>query len=164
MQVSLTGAGSPYQVPDKHIAHYDKGKLKQKLDKKSYEETVVRKGMVTAADEAIGQIMDKLKKTKDWENTVVVFLSDNGAGSEDGNKPFSGTKGTLGEGGVRVPALISSPLLSPQVRGAKVDNMTHITDIFPTLLHLAGTFYNTTTKHKLISMTLILHKNINYRS
>ena len=138
VQVSLTGAGSPYQVPDKYISHYDKGKLKHKLDKKLYEETVVRKGMVTAADEAIGKIIDKLQETDDWANTVVVFLSDNGSASEEGNKPFSGTKGTLGEGGVRVPALVSSPLLSSDVRGTKVYDLTHITDIFPTLLHLAG--------------------------
>ena len=97
--------------------------------------------MVTAVDEAVGEIMSKLKSSEDWNNTIVIFLSDNGSSVPEANIPFPGTRGSLQEGGVRVPAFISSPLLEDSSRGSIVKDMTHITDIFPTILSLSGIHY-----------------------
>ena len=93
--------------------------------------------MISAMDEAVGEIITQLKESGDWENTVVVFLSDNGSNSREGNLPFRGGRGSPMEGGVRVPALVASPLLG-DVRGESLSHMVHITDITPTLLALAG--------------------------
>ena len=93
--------------------------------------------MISAMDEAVGEIITQLKESGDWENTVVVFLSDNGSNSREGNLPFRGGRGSPMEGGVRVPALVASPLLG-EVRGESLSHMVHITDITPTLLALAG--------------------------
>lgn len=145
IQVSFTGASAPFQAPDRFIKLYEqkqkmKGNIKEK--QKSFEENVIRKGMVSAVDEAIGKIMSKLKSSEDWDNTIVIFLSDNGSSAPEGNLPFKGIRGSLQEGGVRVPAFITSPLMDETVQGCIIKNVTHITDIFPTILSLAGSFYN----------------------
>ena len=103
-----------------------------------FEEKVVRPAMISAMDKAVGDILSRLRQSKDWENTVVVFLSDNGSPVREGNLPFRGGRGTPLEGGVRVPALVASPLLRQEARGQRLTEMVHITDILPTILHLAG--------------------------
>ena len=105
---------APYQAPDRFIKLYDKNqkvKGNKKQKQKLFEENVIRKGMVSAVDEAVGEIMTKLKSSEDWNNTIVIFLSDNGSSVPEANTPFQGIRGSLQEGGVRVPAFISSPLL-----------------------------------------------------
>ena len=99
---------------------------------------MVRKAMISAMDEAVGEIVTRLKKSEDWEKTVILFLSDNGSSVLSGNSPFRGGRGSPLEGGVRVPALVASPLLAEEVRGQTLSHMVHITDLAPTLLSLAG--------------------------
>ena len=67
-------------------------------------------------DAAIGRVLDALEESGEANNTVVIFLSDNGGEARFGaNVPLRGSKGTLWEGGVRTPALAYVP---PQVAGA----------------------------------------------
>ena len=121
----------PFELPEKYI----KGIKKKKI---MSDDDVLRKGMVASVDDAVGEIVKLLKSTEQWNNTIIIFLSDNGSYLPDGNLPFYGVRGSLDEGGVRVPAFITSPLLSEQVRGSVVLHMVHITDIFPTILGLTG--------------------------
>ena len=145
LQVSFTGAAAPYQVPDKYIAMYEgqavgKTDMKRKLSLGRKHEMEIRRAMITAVDDAVTRIVQKLQDTGSYNNTVIIFLSDNGSPmpGSGANQPFRGMRGTLEEGGVRVPALISSPLLTPETRGSRVKEMVHVTDILPTILSLAS--------------------------
>jgi arylsulfatase A-like enzyme len=107
---------------------------------------------VTHMDDAIGRVVSALERTGQRERTLIVFTSDNGGqenyepGSEYGgkatpsptlgnNQPLRGWKGSLYEGGVRVPALASWPgTLSPRVVEAPVS----VLDWLPTLAKLTG--------------------------
>lgn len=92
--------------------------------------------MVACMDDAIGAILAALDRNGMRERTLVFFCSDNGgAPAASDNTPLRGCKGTLYEGGVRVPAIVSWPgKLTPRV----VTNPLHIVDLYPTLLGLAG--------------------------
>ncbi len=95
-------------------------------------------GMVTCMDSAIGEIVSALKKKNMWDNTVFVFLSDNGgeAGGSS-NYPLSGAKATMWEGGVRVPAFVYSKLFVKT--GYKHEGYMHQAGWMPTLLSMTGT-------------------------
>ena len=69
-------------------------------------------GMVTAMDEMLGQIITELENNGMYQDSIVVFSSDNGGSSNSGaasNLPLRGFKGTYYEGGIRVPAFVHSP-------------------------------------------------------
>ena len=65
--------------------------------------------MVEVMDEGIGKIIKTLKETGQYNNTIIVFLSDNGANRKGDNGPLKGFKGSPYEGGSRVPAIFSYP-------------------------------------------------------
>ena len=79
-------------------------------------------GMVTAMDDAIGNITETLKVNELYENSIIIFVSDNGgqaAGRNSGasNYPLRADKGTFYEGGVRTPAFIHAPNLIAKKAG-----------------------------------------------
>ena len=92
---------------------------------------------VSLLDDAIGTVTDALAETGQRERTLVFFFSDNGGptGGPD-NTPLRGTKGTLLEGGVRVPFLVSWPAKLPA--GATCDDPVSSLDVFATALAAAG--------------------------
>ncbi|MHC4444961.1 MAG: sulfatase [Planctomycetota bacterium] len=94
--------------------------------------------MVASLDDGIGRVLDTLKNQKLEQNTLVIFMTDNGGPINHGasNKPLRGHKATLYEGGIRVPCLISWPgKIKPQT---VTDQPCSALDIFPTLCHLTG--------------------------
>ncbi len=71
--------------------------------------------MVTAMDDFIGNITKELQDSNLYENSIILFISDNGGNEKFGgasNDPLRGQKGQVYEGGVRTPSFIHSPLLS----------------------------------------------------
>ena len=94
--------------------------------------------MMWALDRGVGRIVEALKARKIYENTLIVFFSDNGGatGNASWNGPLSGVKGCLREGGVRVPTIWSWPgtLPSGAVHEAPVSSL----DLLPTFLAAAG--------------------------
>lgn len=67
--------------------------------------------MVESVDEAIGRVVAKLKETGEYDNTLIIFSSDNGGlkPAATDNSPIRQGKGTIYEGGVRVPTIIRLP-------------------------------------------------------
>ena len=99
--------------------------------------------MVESMDENIGRILDTLKRLQLDNDTIVVFFSDNGGLSTGGgpsmptsNLPLRTGKAWLYEGGIRVPLIISLP--GRVKAGRKVAEPVVSTDIYPTILELAG--------------------------
>ncbi len=87
---------------------------------------------ITEMDDAIGQILDLLESYGIADDTIVVFLTDNGGSGASDNGQLRGRKGQMFEGGIRVPCLIRYPrrLPSGQVREQFCSSM----DLLPTLL------------------------------
>ena len=72
-------------------------------------------GMVTAMDDAIGNLTEVLKANEMFDNTIIIFISDNGGianlGGGASNYPLKRGKGSFYEGGVRTPAFVHAPNL-----------------------------------------------------
>lgn len=101
--------------------------------------------MVTRLDVYVGQIVDKLKETGVYDNTIIIFASDNGPHMEggadpdffDSNGPWRGYKRDVYEGGIRVPMIVAWPdHIKP---GTETDFMCSFWDLMPTLRELTGT-------------------------
>ena len=96
--------------------------------------------VVEELDGRIGDLLKILKDEKLKDNTIVVFISDNG--TEPGQKkwgstdPFRGMKWSALEGGTRVPCIIRYPGAVPE--GKVSDKLTSAIDILPTLAHACG--------------------------
>ncbi|WP_088324363.1 sulfatase family protein [Polaribacter tangerinus] len=89
-------------------------------------------------DDNIGRVLDVLQEEKIEKETIIVFISDNGGSPLTGanNRPLTGGKYALWEGGIRVPmALVWEEKVAPN---SKEDNYVSATDIMPTLATAAG--------------------------
>jgi arylsulfatase A-like enzyme len=92
---------------------------------------------ITYMDEAIGQILEVLVEQGIQDNTIVIFFSDNGgSGGAADNGPLRGGKGSLFEGGIRVPCIVRWPGVIPA--GTVCDEFLTSMEIFPTLCRAAG--------------------------
>lgn len=96
--------------------------------------------MVAGMDEGIGQVIQKLKETGQYENTLIFFYSDNG-GSSNGAScgPYRGHKGMVFEGGIRIPFLVSWPAVLKG--GKRFEKPVIALDIYPTILSAAQIDY-----------------------
>lgn len=96
----------------------------------------VHKEMIEIMDEGIGKIIATLKELNLEKNTLVIFCSDNGPNPIGSTGGFRGRKGSVWEGGHRVPGIVWWPgtIEAGQVCGETVLTM----DLFPTMMSLAG--------------------------
>ncbi|NUT47619.1 MAG: sulfatase-like hydrolase/transferase [Saccharothrix sp.] len=93
--------------------------------------------MVESLDAAIGDVLDALRATGQEDNTLVLFSSDNGGERFSYQWPLSGAKGSLNEGGIRVPTIVRWP---DRLDGGQVSHEPVFTpDWTATLLDLART-------------------------
>lgn len=93
--------------------------------------------MVYAVDRGIGLLVDALKKAGELENTLIIFLSDNGGkiGAGSNNGPLLQGKGSICEGGIRVPMLFHWP--NGIAKGQRFDHPVSALDFYPTFAGLA---------------------------
>ena len=97
-------------------------------------------GMIRGLDRGIGQVLQALEDNDISDNTMVIFVSDNGGagyvGLPDLNKPYRGWKMTFFEGGIHTPFFIRWPNMIPA--GTTYDSAVAHVDIFSTALAAAG--------------------------
>ena len=102
--------------------------------------------LVEGMDKSLGDIMDWLDKNDEAKNTIIVFLGDNGglATSQEWregslytqNSPLKCGKGSMYEGGIRVPFMVKwNGVVKPDTRN---NTSIMIEDLFPTILHMAN--------------------------
>lgn len=94
--------------------------------------------LIEHMDNGIGQVVRALKQSGQYENTLIVFTSDNGGQRDVGASvgPLRGTKGQMYEGGIRVPMGAAWP--GRIATGARSDHVALSMDLFPTFCEAAG--------------------------
>lgn len=135
-----------------HSPHHAKPELIAKFKKKpgvGGHNNPTYAAMIASVDESVGRVMALLDELKLADNTVVIFVSDNGGvggyvregikkggGDVTDNAPLRSGKGSLYEGGTRVPFIVRWP---GQVKpGAVCDTPAIHVDVYPTLVAMAG--------------------------
>lgn len=127
LYLPFTAPHTPYQA-----LRSDYNKLSHIHDELSR----VYAAMILALDRAVGTILKSIEDNGLADNTIVIFTNDNGAPNwsmqPEINKPFRGWKGSLFEGGIRVPLFMKWPAV---IRPAQVvqDPVSHV-DLFPTIM------------------------------
>jgi len=119
---------TPHQAPSKYIKKY----------KNTIKNTNRRKfaAKVTAMDDAIEKVIEALQAQDMYDNTLIIFISDNGGEVEKAgnNYPLRGGKHTMFEGGNRVIAFLQgSNVLGQQNNGSVFGGLMHMVDWIPTL-------------------------------
>jgi arylsulfatase A-like enzyme len=84
----------------------------------------------------VGVVLDELDKQKIADDTLVIFVNDNGGATGHDNAPLRGHKGSTWEGGCRIPFAMRWPAALP--KGKAFDHPVMTIDIFPTALAAAG--------------------------
>lgn len=165
MYLSHYAVHVPIQVPERYVPKYKEKVKKLALDKvKTFEVgeyfpcehkknlRVVRRlvqsdpyyaGMIENLDENIGRVIDTLKETGKFENTIIIFTSDNGGlstaeGSPTCNLPLREGKGWIEEGGVRVSMIVRWPGITDKLKNRKCNVPVISTDFYPTILQMAS--------------------------
>ena len=122
---------SPIQDRKSNPVRGPKKESNQKADKKQ-----TTRGMMKALDDNIGAVLDALDKHQLSQKTFVFFLSDNGGASHMKNTPLRGGKGSVWEGGHRVPAI--ARWKGKIASGAKTEQLAISLDLMPTILEMAS--------------------------
>jgi len=147
LYLAFNAPHTPYQATPEYLERY---KGISDPSRRAYAASI------TAMDDQIGRVLGALERKKIRENTLIVFMSDNGgtrnamfAGAMADvskvkipcdNGPYREGKGMNYEGGTRVVALVNWPGHIPA--GATVNEIIHVVDWFPTLAGLAGASTN----------------------
>lgn len=133
-----------------HSPHHAKEELIEKFKNKpgvGGHNNPVYAAMIASVDESVGRVMAELEKQGIADNTVLIFTSDNGgvggyvregikkAGDVTDNAPLRSGKGSLYEGGTRVPFIVRWPGVT--TAGAKTTVPTIHVDLYPTFLEIA---------------------------
>lgn len=138
------GRGKPFFLYLSHHAVHTPIQARPELIEKYKKKTPggehddpVYAAMIESVDHSVGRVLDALDRNGLRRNTVVVFFSDNGGyANATSMHPLRGSKGMLYEGGIRVPAIVRWPGVTPPDRRCDVPIIG--LDFYPTFLEIAG--------------------------
>ncbi len=134
----------PLQVPDEYakpyremnLAHGEFPKIGHPLPGKANEEVIAKVyAMVTNIDDNVGRLLTKLDELKLANDTIVIFLTDNGPQQPRYNSGMLERKGSVHDGGIHVPCFIRWPA---QLKARSVETIAAHIDLTPTLLAACG--------------------------
>jgi arylsulfatase A-like enzyme len=137
---------SPYDVPESFIEPYRVKGLSDK-DARIY-------GMITNIDDNMGKLAAKLDELELAENTILIFMTDNGPTTQHFTAGLRDQKTTAFEGGIRVPFFLRWP---SQLQAAKVDRVGAHIDVAPTLLAAARVEAPASVEFDGVSLLPLLH-------
>lgn len=129
----------PQQVPDKYWDEYKDRELKKQHKEPTKEDAVLTRSalaMVANIDDNVGRVTSKLRELELEDNTIVIYMSDNGPYGWRWNGGMRGNKGTTDEGGVRTAFFVQWKDSIPA--GKNIEPIASAIDILPTLAGLAG--------------------------
>jgi len=142
--LSFNAPHTPLQLPEEYLNIYDTitmstsdyritgypiGGIDENAARKVY-------GMVSNIDDNLARLFSKLKDLGEYDNTIIIFMTDNGPQQRRYNSGFRGLKGSVFEGGTRVPFFIRFP--KKFTAGKEVQTPAAHIDVLPTLLELIG--------------------------
>ena len=139
LYVAFNAPHTPFQAPEDEIAGHISPEKFAALTPREKDAYTYR-AMVTRMDKGVGRILEKLEKSGQLENTLVLFMSDNGGipnlpgGSSCA--PLRGHKGREWDGGVRVPAVLYWK--GHFVEGIRSTQLAAFVDMAPTIAALVG--------------------------
>jgi arylsulfatase A-like enzyme len=151
---------SPMQVPDKWWDRYKNKELEmfhRDPEKEDIAFTRAALAMCENIDWNVGRIVSKVEELGLSKNTIIIFLSDNGPNSWRWNGGMKGRKGSVDEGGVRVPMFVKWESMLPE--GKKVNEIAGAIDLLPTLADLAGIDFQPEKQLDGISLKPLLLEN-----
>lgn len=126
--VAFNTPHAPFQVGDAEFERFKKAGLPDEL--------ACIYGMCANIDANVGRMLDALERTRLADNTLVLFLTDNGPNGDRYNAGLRGRKGNIHEGGCKTPLLVRWP---GKIKGGQViDRIAAHIDIMPTVLDLCG--------------------------
>lgn len=135
LDVAYNAAHWPYQVPDQPSTAIDNGRHLMPYDERTSTRGDYAR-ILERADRGVGQIVAALERQGLAANTLVIFTNDNGGEWLSRNYPFFQRKGSVYEGGIRVPAILRWP---GRVPASTVTRQVGITmDLTATILAAAG--------------------------
>tara|TARA_B110000238_G_scaffold195866_1_gene235703 strand:- start:61 stop:1719 length:1659 start_codon:yes stop_codon:yes gene_type:complete len=134
--ISYNTPHSPMQVPKSYLKDKNIVLKGRYSDKENIKKTQAALAMVENLDYNVGKVIDSLKKYKLYDNTIIIYFSDNGPNGNRWNNDLKERKGSTNEGGVRVPFFIQWPNKIPS--GTKVAQISSVLDIFPSLIELTN--------------------------
>lgn len=135
---------SPMQVPDKWWDKYKDVEIDtthRNGSKEQIDKTRAAYALCENIDWNVGRIVDKLDSLSLLENTIVIYMSDNGPNGRRWNDNLKGIKGSTDEGGVRSPFIV---FWKDKIKPKTIDIISSTIDILPSLVDLA----DITTTHK----------------
>ena len=143
--LSFNAPHTPLQVPKKYYNMYKDldpevgfmdESLASKMSEKDKEDARRIYGMVTNVDDNVGKVLNKLTELGIEEETIIIFMTDNGPQQFRYNSNMKGLKGTVYNGGTRVPFYIK---YAEKFKNSKViSRMSAHIDILPTILELCN--------------------------
>jgi arylsulfatase len=146
--LSFNAPHTPLQIPDEYYQIYksidpssgfhDDGKPFPEMTEKDKEDARKVYAMVTNIDLNIARVLDTLKKLEIDENTIVIFMTDNGPQQRRYVAGLRGLKSSVYRGGINVPFLVKYPALD--IGNVDLDITSAHIDVLPTLAELCNVY------------------------